>query len=69
MGVMHFKVLRRGEDPKWVIHLNETTYGRYPNIEKAIQNGQAAARSAQQQGHEARLSLQDHASNPSELPF
>lgn len=59
MDVMEFHVCQQGRDLRWVVRLDNTTYGAYLDKEQAMLDAVEAARDAQQAGHEARVFLGD----------
>jgi hypothetical protein len=59
MEIMEFHVCRQGRDLRWVVRLDNTTYGAYLDKEQALLDALEAARDAQQAGREARVFLGD----------
>ena len=60
MDIMEFHVCQQGRDMRWVVRLDNTTYGAYLDKEQAMLDALEAARDAQQEGREARVFLRDH---------
>lgn len=61
MDVMEFHVCRQGRDMRWVVRLDNTTYGAYLDKEQAMLDAVEAARDAQHTGREVRVFLRDQA--------
>ena len=61
MDIMEFHVCQQGRDMRWVVRLDNTTYGAYLDKEQALQDALEAARDATQTGREARVFLRDRA--------
>ena len=59
MDVMDFHVCRHGRDMRWVVRLDNTTYGAYLDKEEALLDAVEAARDARQAGREARVFLRE----------
>jgi hypothetical protein len=59
MDIMEFHVCRQGRDMRWVVRLDNTTYGAYLDKEQAMLDAVEVAREAQQAGREARVFLRD----------
>jgi hypothetical protein len=59
MDIMEFHVCQQGRDMRWVVRLDNTTYGAYLDKEQAMLDAIDAAREAQQQGRDARVFLRD----------
>ncbi len=59
MDIMEFHVCQQGRDMRWVVRLDNTTYGAYLDKEQAMLDAIEAAREAQQQGRDARVFLRD----------
>jgi hypothetical protein len=59
MDIMEFHVCRHGRDMRWVVRLDNTTYGAYLDKEQAMLDAVEVAREAQQAGREARVFLRD----------
>jgi hypothetical protein len=59
MDIMEFHVCQRGRDMRWVVRLDNTTYGLYLDKEQATLDALDAARDARQTGREARVFLRD----------
>jgi hypothetical protein len=59
MDIMEFHVCRHGRDMRWVVRLDNTTYGAYLDKEQAMLDAVEVAREAQQSGREARVLLRD----------
>jgi hypothetical protein len=55
MDIMEFHVYQQGRDMRWVVRLDNTTYGAYLDKEQAMLDAVEAAREAQQAGREARV--------------
>jgi hypothetical protein len=61
MDIMEFHVCRLGRDMRWVVRLDNTTYGAYLDKEQALLDAVDAARDARQVGREAQVFLREHA--------
>jgi hypothetical protein len=61
MDIMEFHVCQQGRDMRWVVRLDNTTYGAYLDKEQAMLDAVEVAREAQQAGREARVFLRDRA--------
>jgi hypothetical protein len=61
MDIMEFHVCRQGRDMRWVVRLDNTTYGAYLDKEQALLDAVEAARDALQSGREARVFLRERA--------
>jgi hypothetical protein len=59
MDVMEFHVCQQDQDRRWVVRLDNTTYGAYLDKEQAMLDAVEAARDAQQAGRDARVFLSD----------
>ncbi|HWB48231.1 MAG TPA: hypothetical protein VG651_03900 [Stellaceae bacterium] len=59
MDIMEFHVCQQGRDMRWVVRLDNSTYGAYLDKEQAMLDALEAARDAQQTGREARVFLRD----------
>ena len=59
MDVMEFHVCQQGRSMRWIVRLDNTTYGAYLDKEQAMLDAVDAARDARQAGHEARVFLRD----------
>lgn len=57
MDVLEFHVCQQGRTLRWVVRLDNTTYGAYLDKEQAMLDAVEAARDAQQAGREARVFL------------
>jgi hypothetical protein len=57
MDTMEFHVCQQGRDMRWVVRLDNTTYGAYLDKEQAMLDAVEAAREAQQAGRDARVFL------------
>lgn len=57
MDIMEFRVCQQGRDMRWVVRLDNATYGAYLDKEQAMLDAMEAARDAQQAGREARVFL------------
>ena len=55
MDIMEFHVCQQGRDMRWVVMLDNTTYGDYLDKEQALLDAVEAAREAQQAGRDARV--------------
>jgi hypothetical protein len=55
MDIMEFHVCQQGRDMRWVVRLDNTTYGAYLDKEQAMLDAVEAAREAQQAGRDARV--------------
>jgi hypothetical protein len=60
MDIMEFHVCRQGRDMRWVVRLDNTTYGDYLDKEQALLDAVEAARDARQSGREAHVFLREH---------
>ena len=61
MDIMEFHVCQQGRDMRWVVRVDNTTYGAYLDKEQATLDALDAAREAQQTGREARVFLRERA--------
>jgi imidazolonepropionase-like amidohydrolase len=61
MDIMEFHVCQQGRDMRWVVRLDNATYGAYLDKEQALLDAVEAARDARQAGREARVFLQERA--------
>jgi hypothetical protein len=61
MPIMEFHVCQQGRDMRWVVRLDNATYGAYLDKEQALLDAVEAARDARQAGREARVFLQERA--------
>jgi hypothetical protein len=61
MPIMEFHVCQQGRDMRWVVRLDNATYGAYLDKEQALLDAVEAARDARQTGREARVFLQERA--------
>ena len=61
MDIMEFHVCQEGRDMRWVVRLDNTTYGAYLDKQEAMLDAVEAARDARQQGREARVFVDDQA--------
>lgn len=59
MDVKEFHVCQQGRDMRWVVRIDNSTYGAYLDKEQAMLDAVEAARDAQHAGHEARVFLSD----------
>ncbi len=59
MDIMEFHVYQQGRDMRWVVRLDNATYGAYLDKEQAMLDAVEAARDAQQAGREVRVFLGD----------
>ena len=59
MEIMEFHVCQQGRDMRWVVRLDNSTYGDYLDKEQAMLDAVEAARDAQQAGHDARVFLRE----------
>jgi hypothetical protein len=59
MEIMEFHVCRQGRDMRWVVRLDNATYGAYLDKEQALLDAVDAARDALQSGREARVFLRE----------
>lgn len=57
MDIMEFHICQQGRDMRWVVRLDNATYGAYLDKEQAMLDAMEAARDAQQAGREARVFL------------
>ena len=53
--IMKFQVYQHGRSARWVVRLNDTTYGAYLDKEQALFDAIDAAHDAQQAGREAQV--------------
>jgi hypothetical protein len=58
---MDFHVYQQGRDMRWVVRLDNATYGAYLDKEQALLDAVEAARDAQHAGCEARVFLRERA--------
>jgi hypothetical protein len=61
MDIMEFHVCQQSDDTRWIVRLDNTTYGAYLDKEQAMLDALEAARDARQAGREARVYLSDQA--------
>jgi hypothetical protein len=61
MDIMEFHVCRQGRDMRWVVRLDNTTYGAYLDKEQALLDAVEAAREARLTGREAQVFLRERA--------
>ena len=59
MDIMEFHVCQQGRDMRWVVRLDNATYGAYLDKEQAMLDALEAARDALQSGREARVFLRE----------
>jgi len=59
MDTMEFHVCQQGRDMRWVVRLDNATYGAYLDKEQAMLDAVEAAREAQQAGRDARVFLRE----------
>jgi hypothetical protein len=59
MDIMEFHVCQHGRDMRWVVRLDNATYGAYLDKEQALLDAVEAARDACQSGREARVFLRE----------
>jgi hypothetical protein len=57
MDIMEFHVCQQGRDMRWVVRLDNATYGAYLDKEQAMLDAVEAARDAQRAGREVRVFL------------
>ena len=57
MDVMEFHVCQQGRDLRWVVRLDNATYGAYLDKEQAMLDAVEAAQDARQAGREVRVFL------------
>jgi len=61
MDIMEFHVCQQTHDMRWVVRLDNATYGAYLDKEQAMLDAVEAARDACQAGREARVFLRERA--------
>ncbi|HXP05679.1 MAG TPA: hypothetical protein VN808_16280 [Stellaceae bacterium] len=61
MEVMEFHVCWQGRDMRWIVRLDNTTYGAYLDKEQALLDAVDAARDAREIGRDAQVFLREHA--------
>jgi hypothetical protein len=59
MEIMEFTVYRQGRATRWIVRLDNTTYGAYLDREQAMLDAVEAARDARQSGREAQVFLRE----------
>jgi len=59
MDTMEFHVCQQGRDMRWVVRLDNATYGAYLDKEQAMLDAVEAAREAQQAGRDARVFVRE----------
>lgn len=59
MDIIEFHVCQQERDLRWVVRLDNATYGDYLDKEQAMLDAVEAARDAQQAGREARVFLSE----------
>jgi hypothetical protein len=57
--IMKFQVCQHGRSARWVVRLNDATYGTYLDKDQALFDALDAARDAQQAGREAQVWVRD----------
>ena len=57
--IMKFQVCQHGRSARWVVRLNDATYGAYLDKEQALSDAIDAAGDAQQAGSEAQVWIRD----------
>jgi len=57
MDILEFHVCQQGRDLRWIVRLDNATYGAYLDKEQAMLDAVEAARDAQQAGREVRVFL------------
>lgn len=62
MGVLEFRVCRRGREARWVVTLGDSVYGAYLDKEQALLDAVDAARDALSAGREAQVWLREQSS-------
>jgi hypothetical protein len=62
MGVMEFRVCRRGREARWVVMVGESVYGAYLDKEQAVLDAVDAARDALQSGRQAQVWVRERSS-------
>lgn len=63
MEIMEFHVCQLGRTMRWVVRLDNTTYGAYLDKEQALLDAVEAASDARQSGREARVFLREHSTD------
>jgi hypothetical protein len=61
MDVMEFHVCQQDHDMRWVVRVDDATYGDYLDKEQALLDAVDAARDALQCGREAQVWLREQA--------
>jgi len=64
MDIMEFHVCQESGDMRWVVRLDNTTYGAYLDKQEAMLDAVEAARDARQQGREAHVFVDDQTDAP-----
>jgi hypothetical protein len=59
MDIMEFHVCQQGRDMRWIVRLDNATYGAYLDKEQAVLDAVEAARDAQHAGREARVFVRE----------
>ena len=57
--IMKFQVCQHVRSARWLVRLNDATYGAYLDKEQALSDAIDAARDAQQAGFEAQVWIRD----------
>ena len=57
--IMKFQVCQRARSARWVVRLNDASYGAYLDKEQALFDAIDAARDARQEGREAQVWVRD----------
>jgi hypothetical protein len=57
--IMTFQVCQHGRNARWLVRLNDATYGAYLDKEQALSDAIDAAHDAQQTGREAQVWVRD----------
>jgi len=61
MDIMEFHVCQQGRDLRWVVRLDNATYGAYLDKEQALLDAVEAAQDAMQCGRQAQVWLREQA--------
>ena len=61
METMAFHVCQQGRDLRWIVRLDNATYGAYLDKEQALLDAVDAARDAMQSGRQAQVWLRERA--------
>jgi len=61
MDIMEFRVCQQGRDLRWIVRLDNATYGAYLDKEQALLDAVDAAHDAMRRGRQAQVWLREQA--------